>query len=153
MRILNRRLMRMILQSKGQNLAIAMVVALGLMLYVAMGSAITNLDVAVKEYFELTNAADIYVEIPAISPSEVNSLLSVTGVDTAQGRVVRDVNFLSDLPEDKDQKITLRAISMPEGVELSADRSIGRAQSKMPCSTASTSTRKPSPWPQMRKFF
>lgn len=130
MRILNRRLMRMILQSKGQNLAIAMVVALGLMLYVAMGSAITNLDVAVKEYFELTNAADIYVEIPAISPSEVNSLLSITGVDAAQGRIVRDVNFLSDLPEDTDQKITLRAISMPEDVDLSANRTIGRAQSK-----------------------
>jgi len=121
MGVLNRRLLRMIMSSKGQNLAIAMVVALGLMLYVAMSSAITNLDVAVKEYYELTNAADIYVEIPAISASEVNSLLGVSGVEAAQGRIVRDVNFISDLEEDANQKITLRAISIPE--EMSSTKS------------------------------
>jgi len=121
MGVLNRRLLRMIMSSKGQNLAIAMVVALGLMLYVAMSSAITNLDVAVQEYFTLTNAADIYVEIPAISGSEVNSLLAVSGVEAAQGRVVRDVNFLSDQKEDENQKITLRVISIPEDAEDSKD--------------------------------
>lgn len=117
MGVLNRRLLRMIMSSKGQNLAIAMVVALGLMLYVAMSSAITNLDDAVQEYFAMTNAADIYVEIPAISASEVGSLLTVSGVESAQGRIVRDVNFLSDLEEDANQKITLRVISIPQDTE------------------------------------
>ncbi|SCZ81346.1 ABC transporter permease [Acidaminobacter hydrogenoformans] len=121
MGVLNRRLLRMILSSKGQNLAIAMVVALGLMLYVAMFSAITNLEVAVNEYFDLTNAADIYVEIPAISASEVSSLLTVDGVKSAQGRVVRDVSFISDLKEDENQKITLRVISIPEETDDKAN--------------------------------
>lgn len=114
MKVLNRRLLRMILQSKGQNLAIAMVVALGLMLYVAMSSAITNLDRSVNQYYDLTNAADIYVEIPAISASEVSGLLSVAGVRTAQGRIVRDVNFISD----SEEKVTLRVISMPDEAEM-----------------------------------
>jgi putative ABC transport system permease protein len=106
---LNKRVLRMLVQSKGQNIAVALVIGIGLMFYIAMSSAIVNLDTTVNAYYNMTNAADLYVDIPKINSSEIKNLEGLAGVEYAEGRIVKDVRFIGD----ENEKVTLRMISIP----------------------------------------
>lgn len=107
---LTKRVFRMLFVSKGQNIAIALVVGIGLMFYIAMSAAIENLDTTVSEYYKISNAADLYVELPRATASDVKRIESVAGVASAQGRVVKDVRYVGS----PDEKVTLRVISLPK---------------------------------------
>lgn len=109
MRLLNLRILRTLKDAYGQNLAVAMVIAVGLTFYVSMTTAILNLENTVDEYFKLTNAADLFIEMPSVSSREIESLESIQGVSEAQGRIVRDVPVVGM----KNEKVNLRMISIP----------------------------------------
>ncbi len=107
---LTKRMLRLLWAAKGQNIAIALVIGIGLMFYIAMSSAIENLDATVNAYDQATNSADLYVALPRATVSDVNRLKGVAGVAFAQGRVVKDVRYIGA----PDEKVSLRVISIPQ---------------------------------------
>lgn len=107
---LTKRAFRILKNSKGQNVAIALVMAIGIMIYMAMSTAMLNLETTVNDYYELTNLADVYVDVVKIPKSSVNKLLEMNGVEAVAGRLSLDVPLKV---EDEDEKVTVRLISVP----------------------------------------
>lgn len=109
MKKLDRRLVRLINHSKGQFVAIASVIILGIMIYVAMNSAYINLDISLKYHYETHSFADVFSEVIKISENAVEDLNDISGVAKAEGRVTYDV----PLKTDDQKKVNVRIVSSP----------------------------------------
>ncbi|MBI9011452.1 MAG: FtsX-like permease family protein [Clostridiales bacterium] len=107
MRKLDTRLVRHIRHHKGQFIAIAMVIILGLMIYVAMNSAYENLEISLEYHYETHNFSDVFSDVMKISESDVVDLKDTRGVKSAEGRLVYDV----PLNVKNDEKVNIRLIS------------------------------------------
>ncbi len=105
------RLLRLIKNTKGQFIAISSLIIVGLIIYVAMNMAAINLDTTLQHYYDITNFADIYVEVVRIPEKAVQKLTSINDVRQAQGRVVADVPLKV---EDEDEKVIVRVTSISE---------------------------------------
>lgn len=114
MRALDKRLWRMIRSTKGQFIAVTMVLAIGLLSYVALNMTLMNLDTTVKTYYRITNMADIFASVMRIPESHVDQLASIPGVASVNGRVVEDVMFETGKTNEKS---TLRLISLPQAMK------------------------------------
>ncbi len=112
MKKLHLRMFRMIRHQMGQFLAVAAVIAVGLLMYTAMNMASVNLENSVNAYYESNRFADIYVELVRIPDSGVADVLGIEEVETAEGRIVQDVPL--DVA-DKDSRVRIRLISTPPG--------------------------------------
>lgn len=108
MRVLNIRLRRMIWKHKGQFLAATAVVIIGLMVFTATGMAVKNLDTTLENYYEITNFADLFVEVVRIPESTIEKIENLDFVEQAEGRVVFDVPLKT---KDTDEKVNVRIIS------------------------------------------
>lgn len=102
------RLLRLIKDTKGQFIAISSLIIIGLTIYVAMNMAAINLDTTLQHYYDVTNFADIYVEVVRIPEKAVQQLTSINGVRQAQGRIVADVPLRVD---EEDEKVIVRVTS------------------------------------------
>ncbi len=107
MRKLNVRLVRHMSHSKGQFIALSMVIVLGLMMYVAMNSAYINLKSSLEYHYGEHNFADVFAEVMKISESDIEDLNDISGVKLAEGRLVYDV----PLNVGSDEKVNVRLIS------------------------------------------
>ncbi len=107
MRKLDTRLVRHIRHHKGQFIAIAMVIVLGLMIYVAMNSAYENLEISLEFHYETHNFSDVFSDVMKISESDVAELEDTLGVRGAEGRLIYDV----PLNVKNDEKVNIRLIS------------------------------------------
>ncbi len=110
-RALDKRLWRMIGSTKGQFIAVTVVLAIGLLSYVALNMTLKNLDTTVQTYYKITNMADIFASVMRIPESQVEQLASIPGVASVNGRVVEDVKFETG---KANEKATLRLISLPQ---------------------------------------
>lgn len=102
----------MIRHQLGQFIAIAAVIAVGLLMYTAMNMAAVNLENSVANYYESNHFADIYVELVRIPEAAVTDVLKVEDVTAAEGRIVQDVPLDVD---DVDSRVRIRLISTPPG--------------------------------------
>jgi len=114
MRKLNLRLVRMIRNSFGQVIAVMTVIAVGLLVYTAMKMAALNLESTLNEYYDLTNFADMYVQVVKIPSNAVDDLKNKYGIRDAQGRIVSDVSLKV---KDGEEKVTIRVTSLPNSAE------------------------------------
>lgn len=114
MRALDKRLWRMIGSTKGQFIAVTVVLAVGLLSYVALNMTLKNLDTTVQTYYRITNMADIFASVMRIPESQVQQLASIPGVASVNGRVVEDVKFETGKANEKS---TLRLISLPQAMK------------------------------------
>ncbi len=112
MKKLHLRMLRMIRNQLGQFIAVAAVIAVGLLMYTAMNMASVNLENSVNHYYESNRFADVFVELIRIPDAAVSDILKVEDVDTAAGRIVQDVPL--DVA-DKDSRVRIRLISTPPG--------------------------------------
>lgn len=109
--VLNRKLLRDMWQARGQALAVAVVVACGVAVYIAIGSAYRNLLLTRDSYYEEYRFADFEIYVDRAPRSAVFKLESIPGVRKARARIVQDVNV--DVP-GIDESRTGRIVSMPE---------------------------------------
>jgi len=102
MKKFNLRLFRHIRESKGQFIAVSMVVAVGIMTYVAISLAVLDLQVGVDQYYEMNNFQDVSVELMRINESGLERIRRMPRVEAVQGRVF----YRTPLKvEDKDEKV------------------------------------------------
>lgn len=107
MKTLNKRLWRMIRATKGQFIAVTVVLAIGLVSYTSLNMTIQNLDLTVSHYYDITNFADVFGEVMRMPQKALDDLAKQPGVEMAMGNVVRDVKYQTG----SDERATLRIVS------------------------------------------
>jgi putative ABC transport system permease protein len=110
MKKLNKRALRMINKHKGQYIAISMLIAIGIMMFIAINMAVINLENSVEFYYEKSNRADVFVAVNKVTQSKLKQVKNITGVDSVEGRIVYD----TPMNVESSKKATIRMISIPK---------------------------------------
>lgn len=107
---LNRKLLRDLLAMKAQALAIAMVVAAGVAMYVLYLSNFASLRQTQRGYYERQRFADVFASFKRAPLRLANEIAGIPGVSALEARVVANVTL--DL-EQFDEPATGRLVSIP----------------------------------------
>jgi putative ABC transport system permease protein len=107
---LDRKLVRDLLQMKGQVLTIALVVACGVAAFVAALSNYDSLQLSQSEYYESTRFADVFVSLKRAPNAIERRIADIPGVADVETRLVYDVTL--DLP-GVPMPVVGRLISLP----------------------------------------
>ncbi|GBF35062.1 ABC-type antimicrobial peptide transport system [Desulfocucumis palustris] len=118
MKALNKKLWRTIKSTKGQFLAVAAVVAVGISVYIAMSTAYLNLERSKEQLYRNYNFADYYFHVIKAPEQVTRQIEELPGVTAATGRIQKDVPILK---EDV-QRATARIISYPLPLEGEVNR-------------------------------
>ena len=110
MKKLDLRLLRLIKDSKGQFISIAIMIILALTTYVSLSMVADNLNSSIFHYYEITNFGDVFVEVSRIPKTAIEQLYTIEGVEIAQGRISANVPLRV---EDPDEKVRVRVVSLP----------------------------------------
>lgn len=110
MKVLNKKLLRGIWRSRGQAVAVAVIVLCGAASYICMASAHRNLLLTRDTYYSQYRFADFEIHLERAPLRSVFKLENLPGVRQARGRIVKDVNV--DI-EGVDEPRIGRLISMP----------------------------------------
>ena len=110
MKVLDKKLVRTLWWSRGQSIAVAMVVLCGTACYIAIASAHSNLVLTRDTYYSQYRFADFEIHLERAPLTAVFKLESLPGVHQVRGRIVKDVNLDID---GEDEPRVGRIISMP----------------------------------------
>lgn len=116
------KLVRDIWRSRGQFLAVTLVVFVGIMLFDEMFTSFVNFKGSVEQSYRRMNMNDVIFRVPGAPPEAARRTASVPGVRAAHGRLVRDVPVIL---EGAATRVTARLISIPDPDE-------GRVNSLLP---------------------
>jgi putative ABC transport system permease protein len=105
---------RSIWDNKRAYLACIVLIAVGIIVYVAMSIASSRLALAKDVYYADYRMADIFAKVQSIPQSATDSLLNIEGIEDVSLRVTHDARV--DMPEN-DKIITMRLISYDPSVE------------------------------------
>ena len=109
---LDKKLLRDLWGSRGQAIAIALVVAAGIAIFVAMLSTFDSLDLSLRTYYDRYRFADIFVSLTRAPLALEPEIRAIPGVAQAETRVVMDVTL--DVP-GMAEPARGRLISIPAG--------------------------------------
>jgi len=84
---LNQKLARDLWRMKGQAIAIAAVIATGVMLLVMMSGVVTSLSETKRTYYERNRLADIFAPVKRAPLHVIRDLAALPGISAAEGRV------------------------------------------------------------------
>jgi putative ABC transport system permease protein len=100
MHALNKKLLRDLIQLRGQVIAIVLIVACGIASLVTMMSAYQSLKLSQQTYYDQYHFADIFVQLKRAPNSLAAQIAEIPGVQQVQSRVVVDVTLdVPGLPE------------------------------------------------------
>lgn len=111
MRTLNHKLLHDIGSSRGQIVAIALVVACGVSVFVAMLTTYQSLERSQRAYYEAARFAEVFAHATRAPRSLGPRIAAIPGIDALQMRVVADVSL--DVA-GRDEPATGRLVSIPE---------------------------------------
>lgn len=87
-------LWRNAIKSKGSYLGAVMVIAMGLLVFVAMTDVLSNLRDTQQEYYDACAFADVFAGVEGIPAGKMEELERIEGIDIAFGRLTKDVRAL-----------------------------------------------------------
>ena len=87
MKVLNRKVLRELVLSKGLLLAITSLIAVGVMCFIYMRSAYNNLDQAKQEYYQQCRMADFWIDLKKAPLAELDLLAQLPGVSEIRPRI------------------------------------------------------------------
>ncbi|WP_425046027.1 ABC transporter permease [Primorskyibacter sp. S87] len=108
---LTRKLGRDIWRIKGQAIAIALVVAVGVLMQVMMTGLVASLEETRKTYYERYRLADVFAPVARAPDRLMGDLSALPGVASVEPRVVGSA--LVDLP-DSELPIQAQVVSLPD---------------------------------------
>ena len=111
MGVLDAKLRRDLLASRGLLIAVVMILALGISAYVANFSLYFNLELARRSYYGDCRMADFWIDIQKVPETELDRLARVPGVSELRSRIVMPVTL--DMPE-VEKPLTGLILSMPD---------------------------------------
>ena len=109
MKKLDKRLFRMIKNTKGQYIALLSIIITGIFIFTAVSNSAINLKDALDDYYSETNFADIYVKGSNIPLKLESRLVGSNDIKVAEARIVFDTKFIAD---DEDEKVNVRVVSV-----------------------------------------
>jgi putative ABC transport system permease protein len=109
--VLNRKLFRTLYRSRGQAIAVAMVVMCGTASFISVLSALRNLQLTRDTYYSQYRFADFEILLERAPETAVFKVEEIPGVRQARGRIVQDVTI--DFPGEDEPRFG-RIISMPD---------------------------------------
>ncbi|WP_432402973.1 FtsX-like permease family protein [Wukongibacter sp. M2B1] len=110
MRQLNRMLIRDIKKSKGQVIAAATVICIGITLFLASYMSYYNFSGSVNSYYREYNLLDYYAEVIKIPVQSLDNIKKIKGVKKVEPRISEDV--ICDMNNNK--RVKLKLISLPD---------------------------------------
>jgi putative ABC transport system permease protein len=87
MRVLDRKVLRELLASKGLLLAITSLIAVGVMCFIYMRSAYNNLNRAKDQYYSDCRMADFWIDLKKVPLAELDVLATLPGVSEIRPRI------------------------------------------------------------------
>jgi putative ABC transport system permease protein len=111
MKPLDRKLLRDLWRVKGQALAIALVIAVGVLMLVMMDGLVNSLEETKRAYYERYRFADVFAPVKRAPAHLLKEMAEIPGVAAVQGRVVGGA--LIDLPGIA-VPIRAQAVSLPD---------------------------------------
>jgi len=108
MKKLDKRLFRMIKNTKGQYIAVLAIIITGIFVFTAVSNSALNLKDSLNDYYDETNFADIFVTASNLPQKLESSLTGESDIKESEARLVFDTSFIS---ENDDEKINVRVIS------------------------------------------
>lgn len=111
MKSLDRKLVRDLWKLRGQMIAIALVVACGIAIFITMISAYESLATSQVTYYQEYRFAQVFAQLKRAPETLVEKIQAIPGVAQVQSRVVVDVTL--DVPGHKEPAIG-RLVSLPE---------------------------------------
>lgn len=118
MGVLTRKLLRTIWGTKGQFFAVVTVVTLGVTIFIAMSTALYNLEASKNLFYEQNRFADYYFHVVKAPEQVIRQIEQVPGVAQATGRIQVDIPLL----QEGNQRATARLISYPLPLEGQVNR-------------------------------
>jgi putative ABC transport system permease protein len=112
-RRINLKLLRDIWKGKVQYFAVALIIFLGVSIFITCYEAYLNLSISYNSFYDRLNMADYWISVDQIGDNAVRDINEIAGVE-ASGRIVQDL-FI-DMGEQGGEKVTGRVISLPENV-------------------------------------
>ncbi|MGE4092741.1 MAG: ABC transporter permease [Candidatus Binatia bacterium] len=117
--MLNRKLLRDLVQLKGQVLTIALVVACGITIFVAALSTYESLLWSQRSYYETARFGDVYARLKRAPATLIPQIREIPGVAEVEARVVYDVTL--DVPD-----LTMPAVGRLIGVPAPGQPTLNR---------------------------
>lgn len=111
MNALNYKLVRDLWKMRGQGIAIALVVACGIAIFIAMISAYQSLATSQSVYYQQYRLAQVFAQLKRAPEPLIEQIQAIPGVAQVRSRVVVDVTL--DVPRRKEPAIG-RLVSIPE---------------------------------------
>lgn len=108
---LDRKLLRDLAGMKGQALAIVLVIAAGIAVFVMSMCAYASLEYGQQAFYRDYRFADVFCQLRRCPDSMISRIESIPGVSTVEARLVFDV--LLDVP-NMVEPATARLISVPD---------------------------------------
>jgi len=121
MKVLNRRLLHIIKGSRNQFLGLAVIIAVGISLYIGITTAFFNLSQSQQYFYQENNFADYYFYVVRAPVSIIKQVERVPGVSLASGRIQKDVPVLKKDQERATLRLTSYALPLDKqvnGIEL-----------------------------------
>ncbi len=113
---MNLMLLRMIKNSKGQFIAVLVIIITGIAVFSALGMTSQNMYSSLYDYYNGNNFADLFVETDLVSKQRIESLPVIEGIEDAQGRIGFNGQMVT---EDDRERVNLRMVSTTyDGKEL-----------------------------------
>jgi putative ABC transport system permease protein len=128
---LNKKLWRTILKTRGQFLAVVVVVMLGLSVYISMVNSYYNLEYTQRVYYQDNNFADYYFHVVTAPQEIIKQIEAVPGVAMAAGRIQKDVPVIKENNQRATARVTSYPLPLEDGINL-VQLSSGRLFEKYP---------------------
>lgn len=112
MNILNRKLLRTIRATLGQFIALAAVVMVGVVIYIALTTAFYNLSRSQNLFYQENDFADYYFHVVNAPEGIIKQVEAVPGVIKATGRIQKDVAVLKAKNERASARLTTYSLPM-----------------------------------------
>jgi len=116
MPVLLKKLFRTIYTTRGQFLAIAAVVAVGITVYISMTTVSYNLNYTKEQFYQQNRFADYYFQVIKAPEGLLRQIAGVPGVMQATGRIQKDVPWLR--PDGSRGTVRLTSYELPLGRQL-----------------------------------
>lgn len=116
--ILTKRIWRYIKSNKGQFLAVAAVIMVGITVYTAMSTSYFNLSSTQQEYYQKNNFADYYFQVVRAPEGITRQIAVLPGVKQVTGRIQQDLPLI----KNNNERGTVRLVSFSIPMENEVNR-------------------------------
>lgn len=109
MKKLDKRLFRMIKNTKGQFIAVLAIIITGIFVFTAVSNSAKNLNDSINDYYTETNFADIFVKGTSLPEKLESQLAGTNDIKEAEARIVFDTKLITD---NDDENVDVRVVSV-----------------------------------------